>query len=45
MNPNNFQEKKAGGGSDQIKTPVTIVVIPLAQGLFRNNKNLNFRVS
>lgn len=45
MNPYNFQEKKEWGGSDHIKTPVTLVVIPLAQGIFRNNKNLNFRVS
>ena len=44
MNPYNFQEIKRGE-SDHIKTLVTTVVIPLAQGIFRNNKNLNLRVS
>ena len=44
MNPYNFHEIKRGEG-DEIKTLATIVVIPLAQGIFRNNKNLNLRAS
>lgn len=41
MKPCNFQEKK---GNDHISASVTIVVIPLAQGIFRN-KNLILRDS